>query len=287
MRPGHWRKVATLLFLWLSTGYTWVSAQTKNEVLKTGFYKTMARGGRQVIDPQTRDTLYLDPVPVCIAADFRQVAQGFDDAGRPIIDIQLGRAGTAQFAKVSRENIGKKIAVIASGRLLSAPVVTSEISGGRLSISGNFTAAETAALVAKIKKELPTEIKKTVAEEEKETQLNQACNKLDSALIKTDTQVLKLLLHTQLSLGHSNGLIEDKNALLQHLTSGYLKYNSIEEQGYNEIRFTGDAAWIRRQLEVDGALEGTAFHIKLHVLEVWLWQEGRWKLWCRQSTKRL
>lgn len=287
MRQAHWNKVAMLLLLWLSTGCYWVSAQTKNEVLKTGFYKTLARGAHKMIDPGSGDTLYLDPVPVCGVEDFKKVTQNFGDANQPpLIEIQLSAAGTENFARASRESIGKKIAIVAAGKLVSAPVVLSEIPGGRLSITGGFTVAEAKALVAKIRNELPHDRIKTQAEEEKEIQLNRACNKLDSALIKADIAVLKTLLHAQLSMGHSNGLIEDKDALLQHLTGGYLKYNSIQEQGYNEIRFTGDAASIRRQLEVDGALEGTTFHIKLHVLEVWIWQEGQWRLWCRQSTKR-
>lgn len=284
-RPYWFSHAIALLLLCFVSNHV-VFAQVKNEVLKTGFYKTVVRSGYRVIDPQSRDTLYLDPVPICSAADFKEVKTDFDVTGMPVIQFRLSAAATDRFAQVSKAYVGRKIAVIAGGRLLSAPVVSSEISGGRLSIAGNLSMAEASDLVAKIRKELPPEKERTREESEKEAQLSQACHSLDSALVKADTAGLKTLLHRQLSLGHSNGLIEDKNTLLQHLSSGYLKYNRIDEQGYSEISFAGDAAWIRRQLEVDGALEGTAFQIKLHVLEVWLWEKGQWKLWCRQSAKR-
>jgi hypothetical protein len=287
MRDNRYYKGAVLLlFCWICTCFP-VGAQVKKEVLKTGFYKTVTRSGYRVIDPQMRDTLYLDPEPVCTAADFKKVALDFDAySGKPVIQIQLSAAGTEKFAVASKAYIGKKIAVITAGRLLSAPVVNGEITGGRLTIAGNFTQAEANDIVAKIRKELPPESRHPEEEERKEMQINQACNRLDSSLIKADTSGLKTLLHEQLSLGHSNGLIEDKTALLQHLGSGYLKYNRIDEQGYNEIRFAGSAAWVRRQLNVAGIIESQAFDIKLLVLEVWLWEKGQWQLWCRQSTKR-
>lgn len=285
MHSGRLRHSIALLLLCFVTGPK-VFAQAKNEVLKTGLYKTVASSGYRVIDTQFRDTLYLDPSPVCGAADFKDVRPDFDYDGKPVIQIQLSAIATDRFAAVSKAYVGRKIAIIAAGRLLSAPVITSEITGGRLSIAGNFTVEEASDLIKKIRKELPPARVQTREEAEAVYQLTLACNKLDSALIKADTSELKTLLHQQLSLGHSNGLIEDKNTLLQHLASGYLKYNHIEEQGYNETSFAGDAAWVRRQLEVDGLLEGQRFQVKLHILEVWLQDKGQWKLWCRQSTKR-
>lgn len=282
----YYKGAALLLFCWICTCFP-VWGQVKNEVLKTGFYKTVSRSGYRVIDPQTRDTLYLDPEAVCTAADFKKVTLDVDAYfGKPVIQIQLGATGTERFATASKAYTGKKMAVIAAGRLLSAPVVNGEIAGGRLSIAGNFTQEEANGIIAKIRKELPPESLRTDEEEKKEARLNQICNHLDSSLIKADTSRLKTLLHEQLSLGHSNGLIENKNTLLQHLGNGYLKYNRIDEQGYNEISFAGNAAWVRRQLNVAGVIEGQAFDIKLLVLEVWLWEKGQWQLWCRQSTKR-
>ena len=124
-----------------------------------------------------------------------------------------------------------------------------------------------------------------LAQDNKIQQINDVCARLDSALKKNDTIDLKLILHTQLSLGHSNGLIEDKNILLEHLRSGYLKYNRIQEEGVKEVQFVQNIATVRRQVKVSGALNGLSFDIKLKVLEVWLKEHKEWKLLCRQSVK--
>lgn len=123
------------------------------------------------------------------------------------------------------------------------------------------------------------------AQDNKIQQINEVCARLDSALQKNDTIDLQLILHTKLSLGHSNGLIEDKTTLFEHLRSGYLKYNGIEEEGMKEVQFVENIATVRRQVKVSGALKGQSFDIKLNVLEVWLKENKRWKLLCRQSVK--
>jgi hypothetical protein len=124
-----------------------------------------------------------------------------------------------------------------------------------------------------------------VAQDNKIQQINEVCARLDNALKKNDTIGLKLILHTQLSLGHSNGLIEDKNTLFDHLRSGYLKYSRIEEEGMKEVQFVQNIATVRRQVKVSGALNGLSFDIKLKVLEVWLKENKEWELLCRQSVK--
>ena len=124
-----------------------------------------------------------------------------------------------------------------------------------------------------------------LAQENKTQQINEVCAPLDSALKKNVTIDLKLILHTHLSLGHSNGLIEDKTILFEHLRSGYLKYNRIEEEGMKEVQFVQSIATVRRQVKVSGALNGQLFDIKLNVLEVWLKENKEWELLCRQSVK--
>lgn len=126
---------------------------------------------------------------------------------------------------------------------------------------------------------------RVLAQDNRNQQINEICARLDNALKKNDTIDLKLILHTQLSLGHSNGLTEDKNTLLEHLNSGYLKYNRIEEEGMKQVQFVQNIATVRRQVKVSGALNGLSFDIKLNVLEVWLKENRAWELLCRQSVK--
>ena len=71
--------------------------------------------------------------------------------GRPIdivIDFTLTPKGKKQFAKVTRKNIGRRLAIVIDGRVISAPVIQSEILTGQGQISGNFTMQEATRLAA-------------------------------------------------------------------------------------------------------------------------------------------
>jgi preprotein translocase subunit SecD len=70
--------------------------------------------------------------------------------GTPQIDIEFNDVGRELFAAITRENINKRLAIVLGGRLYSAPVIRSEITGGRGQVTGSFSAEEAQALAAKI-----------------------------------------------------------------------------------------------------------------------------------------
>lgn len=57
--------------------------------------------------------------------------------GRPAVDFTLDSKGAEVFAKITRENIGKPLAIMLDGKEQSAPVINSEISGGTGQITTN------------------------------------------------------------------------------------------------------------------------------------------------------
>ncbi|MFL6859786.1 MAG: protein translocase subunit SecD [Sphingomicrobium sp.] len=65
--------------------------------------------------------------------------QGFDQDGRPDINITFSTAGAKRFGRVTQENVGKPFAIILDNRVLSAPNINEPILGGRAQITGNFT----------------------------------------------------------------------------------------------------------------------------------------------------
>jgi RNA polymerase sigma factor (sigma-70 family) len=67
-----------------------------------------------------------------------------------LVDFTLTPKGTTQFAKITRQNIGRRLAIMVYGRIVSAPVIRSEIRGGRGQITGNFTEEEAKDLAAKM-----------------------------------------------------------------------------------------------------------------------------------------
>jgi len=65
--------------------------------------------------------------------------QGFDQDGRPVVDIKFNAAGARRFGRVTQENVNKPFAIILDDKVLSAPNINEPILGGQAQISGNFT----------------------------------------------------------------------------------------------------------------------------------------------------
>ena len=70
--------------------------------------------------------------------------------GSPRIEIAFTDEGKKRFAEVTRQSIGKRLAIVIGGQLYSAPKIMTEISGGTAAISGSFSQQEATELVAKI-----------------------------------------------------------------------------------------------------------------------------------------
>ncbi|MGH8820410.1 MAG: protein translocase subunit SecD, partial [Rhodoferax sp.] len=72
---------------------------------------------------------------------------GFDSQTQePTVNLTLDSKGSRIFRDVTRENIGKRMAIIlfeqGKGQVVTAPVIRSEIGGGRVQISGRMNAVE-------------------------------------------------------------------------------------------------------------------------------------------------
>ena len=66
------------------------------------------------------------------------------------IDFVSTPEGKARFAQITRTNIDRQLAVVFGGRVLSAPMIKSEIAGGAGAISGNFSLAEAVNIVEQL-----------------------------------------------------------------------------------------------------------------------------------------
>jgi preprotein translocase subunit SecD len=72
---------------------------------------------------------------------------GFDgQTQEPVVNLTLDAKGARIFKDVTRENVGKRMAILlfekGKGEVVTAPVIRSEIGGGRVQISGRMTTAE-------------------------------------------------------------------------------------------------------------------------------------------------
>ena len=62
--------------------------------------------------------------------------------GNPEVSMSMNAQGASVWARLTKENIGKQVAIVLDGMVYSYPTVQSEISGGSSQITGNFTLEE-------------------------------------------------------------------------------------------------------------------------------------------------
>lgn len=71
---------------------------------------------------------------------------GFDDYGKPAVHLRLDSAGARIFRDLTRENVGKRMAILlvekGRGEVVTAPVIMGEIPNGQVMISGSMTTEE-------------------------------------------------------------------------------------------------------------------------------------------------
>ncbi|WP_314347961.1 protein translocase subunit SecD [Fusobacterium massiliense] len=74
----------------------------------------------------------------------------YDNLGRPQISFEMTAEGAQEFAKITRENIGRQLAITLDGVVQTAPKINTEIPSGNGAITGNYSVEEakgTAALL--------------------------------------------------------------------------------------------------------------------------------------------
>jgi len=69
---------------------------------------------------------------------------------KPEVILSFNDEGKKMFAEITKNNIGKQVAIYLDGQVISSPTIQQEIDGGDATISGNFTTAEAKTLVTRL-----------------------------------------------------------------------------------------------------------------------------------------
>ena len=80
------------------------------------------------------------PIDGGVVTDAR-VSYG-NTGGSPSVSMSMNAEGANVWARMTKDNIGKQIAIVLDGMVYSYPTVNTEITGGSSEISGNFTLEE-------------------------------------------------------------------------------------------------------------------------------------------------
>ena len=118
------------------------------------------------------------------------------------------------------------------------------------------------------------------------TELEGKMTELTQALLSENVEKLRALTSTQLSYGHSGGVIESQKAFLKIFEEKINDYETwdISEQ---EISYASEDLGIVRHL-VNGSIwvDGELRKLNLGVMLVWVKEEGGWKILARQAYRR-
>jgi hypothetical protein len=101
--------------------------------------------------------------------------------------------------------------------------------------------------------------------------LKTAMQQLDKALLGKDETVLKQVLHKD---------------VLNDFKSGKLVYNKIENNSTGIINISKKWATVKTSTNAEGTVNGTAFKMTLHIMQVWMNTKKGWQLFARQSAKQ-
>ena len=114
------------------------SAEQTNGLVPFGSERYLERNGQPVIVKKQ----------VILTGDNLTDAQpGFDNQTQePVVNLSLDGKGARIFKDVTRENVGKRMAILlfekGKGEVVTAPGIRTEIGGGRVQISGRMTTSE-------------------------------------------------------------------------------------------------------------------------------------------------
>jgi ketosteroid isomerase-like protein len=111
-----------------------------------------------------------------------------------------------------------------------------------------------------------------------------AVEKLRKAMVAGDAAILKSMAAEDLSYGHSNALLENRDEFVDQFVTGKSVFKTINLTDQT-IKIVGDAAVVRHRLTADTNNSNVPGNVDLTILMVWKKQKGEWKLLARQAAK--
>ena len=114
------------------------AAELGNAMVPFGSERYLERNGQPVI---------VKKQVILTGENLTDAQPGFDSQTQePTVNLNLDAKGTRIFRDVTRENVGKRMAILlfekGKGEVVTAPVIRTEIGGGRVQISGRMTTME-------------------------------------------------------------------------------------------------------------------------------------------------
>ena len=122
------------------------------------------------------------------------------------------------------------------------------------------------------------------AESADEAAVAQAVEALRKAIFGQEKAQLEALCAEQLSYGHSDGRVENKEQFIHGVMTRKAVLKSLTLSDHT-LAIVGTAAIVRHTWASESEADGKLTSTKIGVLQVWQKQGGSWKLLARQSVR--
>lgn len=102
-----------------------------------------AQYGDLILDDAEREGVkhLVRQIPILDGGMLTDASVGFNQNNEPIINFSLNSEGAQIFGDFTGKNVGKRLAVVLDGKVMSDPVINERIGGGAGQISGRYTVA--------------------------------------------------------------------------------------------------------------------------------------------------
>ncbi len=120
----------------------WQEAKDEIDALAVRMEEQQKEEPSLYVGRDERGTVYLLGAPAVTGRDLQDARTNYDNLGRSVVTLKFNSEGTRLFDAATRENVGKQLAIVLDGAVISAPVVQERISGGEAQISGKFSPPE-------------------------------------------------------------------------------------------------------------------------------------------------
>lgn len=110
------------------------------DALAEAFKGNLAQG--YVLRPYEASSLLVQQEASINGSDLQESTIGFDQYGIPEVRLQFTPDGGKKFAKVTQDNVGKRLAITLDNKIMSAPVINGPIPSGQAQITGQFSMDE-------------------------------------------------------------------------------------------------------------------------------------------------
>src|SRR5689334_15057268 len=120
---------------------------------------------------------------------------------------------------------------------------------------------------------------------QKEAELIKRSQSFHRALVEKSAD-LSSFLDDKLSYGHSNGWLENKLEILEHINTGVMVYLEYPEDSV-VADMQNNIGYLRFVTTLKASLRGNQATFRLRVLEVWRKEDTNWVLYARQAVRSL